>query len=129
MVLQRRYLNRNFSLLRLLGHAYGTQGYVITRVGAERLMAACRDIRRPIDDQMDRFWEHGVPNLAIFPFPIMEEAVPSAIGMARFEAESPYRTMKRRIYLWSDTLTKRVTVFGIRLSAKLRRYSRMFQKV
>lgn len=83
--LRTRYISRELSLIRLWGKAYGTQGYIITRAGAERLLANCRAVRRPIDDQMDRYWEHGVPNLSLFPFPILEEAVASDIGAERFE--------------------------------------------
>jgi hypothetical protein len=33
---------------------------------------------------MDRFWEHGVPNLSLFPFPVVEEFRDSTIGDDRF---------------------------------------------
>ena len=28
---------------------------------------------------MDRFWAHGVPNIGLFPFPVMELGLPSTI--------------------------------------------------
>jgi glycosyl transferase, family 25 len=40
---------------------------------------------RPIDDEMDRTWVHGQRNLAVFPFPILEESADSTIGDTRFD--------------------------------------------
>lgn len=79
------FVTADCSLMELYGRAYGTQGYFISKEGARRLVEACRTVERPIDDQMDRSWVHGVPNLALFPCPIMEENVPSTIGKKRFE--------------------------------------------
>ena len=51
-------------------------------------------VTRPIDDEMDRSWVHGQPNLAVFPFPIMEETSDSIIGNARFEEFDVPRHLK-----------------------------------
>ncbi len=84
-------------LIEYLDYAYGTQAYVITRRGAERFLRHCRRVRRPIDDELDRSWDHGIPNLCIFPFPVIEQSVPSGIGSARFQrAEIPARLATRR---------------------------------
>jgi glycosyl transferase family 25 len=79
-----RYITQERALIELTNMTFGTQGYVITRKAAKTFLEFCSEVRRPIDDQMDRFWDHGVPNLCLFPFPIMEEAVPSMIGNMRF---------------------------------------------
>ncbi|WP_022683426.1 glycosyltransferase family 25 protein [Sphingobium bisphenolivorans] len=83
------FVTADCSLMELYGRAYGTQGYFISKDAARRLVEACRHVERPIDDQMDRSWVHGVPNLALFPCPIMEENVPSIIGRKRFERIGP----------------------------------------
>ncbi len=70
-------------LIRYKGMAYGTQGYILRKPAAEKLVASIRKIVRPIDDEMDRYWIHGVPNIAIYPFPLMELSFPSIIGNAR----------------------------------------------
>ncbi|WP_196233079.1 glycosyltransferase family 25 protein [Sphingomonas segetis] len=80
-----RYLE-NRHLIALRDPAYGTQGYVITRAGARRLVESCGRIVRPIDSQLDRYWEHGLPNLALFPFPIIDEFAGSTIGDHRVRA-------------------------------------------
>jgi glycosyl transferase family 25 len=85
------------SLIEYLDTPFGTQGYVITREGAQRFIQHCRSIRRPLDHELDRSWDHGVPSLCIFPFPILEESTASSIGPARFEPfEIPARLRWRR---------------------------------
>jgi len=83
-VLKKGYLERTKSLLQLYGFAFGTQGYYITKSGAAAMMAAAKTVRAPIDDIMDRSWEHGVINHCIFPFPLIERSAPSNIGNDRF---------------------------------------------
>jgi glycosyl transferase, family 25 len=68
------------------GFAHGMQAYMLTRAGAERFLAVCNPVRRPVDDEMDRSWSHGVPNLAVFPFPAFERQGASTIGKVRYEA-------------------------------------------
>jgi glycosyl transferase family 25 len=50
-------------LIEYLDYAYGTQAYVLARRGAERFVRHCRSVCRPIDDELDRSWDHGIPNL------------------------------------------------------------------
>jgi glycosyl transferase, family 25 len=71
-------------LIEYAGYAHGTQGYVITRAGAERFVRHCRRVRRPVDIELDRAWDHGVPCLAVFPFPLTEISTASTIGSARW---------------------------------------------
>lgn len=114
-----KYLSRSTAVIHLLGKSYGTQGYVIEKSGAERLVECCAQVRRPIDDQMDRYWEHGVANLSLFPFPIIEESVPSEIGMTRFELGRGADKLNRRIFLWRDKLRRRSAAWRIRFDAKI----------
>lgn len=73
------------TLIQYLDRPLGTQGYVMTREGAQRFVRHCRRVRRPLDDELDRSWEHGVACLGIFPFPLIEQSTASTIGPARFE--------------------------------------------
>jgi len=68
---------------RFAGKAYGTQAYLLTRRGAARFRGSIRRVERPIDDEMDRFWAHGLPIRAVFPFPVMEVQYGSTIEDAR----------------------------------------------
>lgn len=77
------FLGRN--LVRFSGFAYGMQAYLLTREGAQRLVEKLRHVSRPVDDELDRDWNHGLPNLAVFPFPAFESLGPSTIGDERYD--------------------------------------------
>lgn len=87
-----RLYSRNMSsnkLLGLLGHrrfyrfkntCYGTQGYLLSKLGAQKfLLSSQKGIFRPVDDDMDRFWENDIPNYAIYPYPLLEKSDQSTI--------------------------------------------------
>jgi glycosyl transferase family 25 len=105
-------------LIEYTGYAHGTQGYVITRDGAERFVRHCRRVRRPVDVELDRAWDHGVPCLAVFPFPLTEIATGSTIGAerwARMEIPAALRAARfrmrmleraRQIRRWVRVMTK-----------------------
>lgn len=103
-VAKRNFLQHSRSIVELVGHPYGTQGYAITLSGARAFLKTCATVRRPIDDQMDRSWEHGVRNLALFPAPVIEEFVPSGIGSDRFAAAraGEYHAPRQRLARWVD---------------------------
>ncbi|MEZ5830882.1 MAG: glycosyltransferase family 25 protein [Dongiaceae bacterium] len=98
-VVKENFIDRARSIVELDGTAFGAQGYVITKAGAKVFLDRCRTVSRPIDDEMERTWVHGLPNLAVFPFPIMEESGVSTIGHTRFEAFSVPRNLKLRRYV------------------------------
>ena len=98
------------------GFAYGTQAYYLTRAAAVRLVDHCRKVRRCVDDEMDRSWAHGIPNLAIFPFPVFEASFGSTIGEARYNAP-PIPNMLR----WRRMLA-RVSDRRLRIMQSLTRY-------
>lgn len=116
IVLKKQFITRDLKLIRLLDSAYGTQGYVITREGARAFLKSCREVRRPIDDEMDRWWAHGVPNMALFPSPLIEEAGSSGIGAARFDAcgarttPASHQAFRRR-----ERAARRIATYGLLL--------------
>lgn len=105
-------------LVEYAAYVHGTQGYVITRAGAARFVRHCRRVRRPVDVELDRAWDHGVPCLAVFPFPVMEISTASTIGSARWarpEIPGPLRGVRfrmrmvergRRIRRWLRVMTR-----------------------
>jgi len=99
-VVRRDFLQHSRAIVELVGLAYGTQGYAITLDGAKRLAEHCRTVRRPIDDEMDRSWAHGLPNLALYPAPILEAAVVSEIGASRFgpKADPLYHSVRQKAW-------------------------------
>jgi len=84
-VVLRNAVEQQRALVEYLDRPLGTQGYVLTREGAQRFLRHCRVVSRPLDDELDRSWEHGVACLGIFPFPLIEQSTASTIGPARFE--------------------------------------------
>lgn len=70
-------------IVRYRGIAFGTQGYVMRQAAAARLLASIRRVVRPVDDEMDRYWAHKVPNIGLFPFPLIERTGASTIEAAR----------------------------------------------
>jgi glycosyl transferase family 25 len=119
-VLKHKFIEEAHTLIELKGMALGTQGYVITKAGARGFMDGCKKVVRPIDVAMDRVWAHGVKNRAVFPFPIMEEAVSSGIGPSRYEpfiAPSHLR-LKRRVARARERLWSRVGVAAATLRSK-----------
>jgi glycosyl transferase family 25 len=96
-VLERDFGARTRWLTEVYGYCFGTQGYLITRRAAAVFTERFRTVRRPIDDEMDRSWAHGVPSLAVFPFPVIERAQESGIGVGRFQTFGvPQRLRLRR---------------------------------
>jgi len=84
-------------LVEFVDYAHGTQAYVLTRDGAERFVRHCRTVRRPVDIELDRSWDHGVPCLSVFPFPVIEVSAMSNIGSERWgRFETPRRLRGRR---------------------------------
>lgn len=87
-------------LVRYQGIAFGTQAYLMRPAAAQRLAASVIRITRPIDDEMDRYWAHGVANLGLFPFPVMELGLPSTIEATRrglppaTMADTPYQVRR-----------------------------------
>lgn len=72
---------RKKHLVRFLNPPTGTQAYVLTRNGAAHLIAAIDRIDRPADDELNRFWVHGVLPHALHPYPVLECCGPSSEGM------------------------------------------------
>jgi glycosyl transferase, family 25 len=93
---------------------YGTQAYWITRAGAQRFLSSIQDVVRPIDDEMDRVWAHGVPSAGVFPFPVVEVDFGSTIEAARrgLPPLAP-RDQLRRQYFRSVEKLRRVAHYGL----------------
>ncbi|MGN6270920.1 MAG: glycosyltransferase family 25 protein [Sphingomonas sp.] len=96
-VIAKDYGARARWLMSVTGYCFGTQGYLVTKAAAAIFVDLFARVTRPIDDALDRSWIHGVANLAVFPFPLIERSLESGIGLARFEAHDvPARLKLRR---------------------------------
>jgi glycosyl transferase family 25 len=108
-------VERQRTLVEYLDRPLGTQAYVMTRAGAERFVRHCREVRRPLDDELDRSWEHGVACLGIFPFPVIEESTASTIGPARFD----HFTIPGRLRLRRQAMKMRDRALKLRQRVRL----------
>jgi glycosyl transferase family 25 len=73
-------------VLRFRTDPYGIQSYIMNKKAAAAIIANIVDIRRPVDDEIGRFWEHGVQIFGLFPFPVLETSVPSTLEASRVQA-------------------------------------------
>ncbi|HYV87014.1 MAG TPA: glycosyltransferase family 25 protein, partial [Candidatus Polarisedimenticolia bacterium] len=114
-VVAKDFLQRSRTIVELVGYPFGTQAYAITLGGAQAFLRACATIKRPIDDQMDRSWEHGVRNLALFPAPVIEEFVESGIGSARYgtQRSEVFHAPSQRLARWVDRQRIRMKKLGV----------------
>lgn len=107
-------------LVEYAAYAHGTQGYVLTRHGAERFVRHCRTVRRPVDIELDRAWDHGVACLAVFPFPLTEISTASTIGSARWaRPEIPPRLRAARLRMRLAERARRMAHW-VRVMGRLR---------
>ena len=96
----------NMRIFQFTGILEGGQAYMLTRHGAERLVASCRRVRRPIDDAMDSGWLHGIHSFGLLPYPLLELSEPTQIpGRTKANVRNPYR-VKRLLFRFNDQARK-----------------------
>jgi glycosyl transferase family 25 len=76
-----------YYIVELFGYAFGSQAYIITKAAAERFVLNLQRVVRPIDLAMESAWSHGVPNLAVFPFPVIHVSGESSMEPQRWVSE------------------------------------------
>lgn len=115
-------------LIRFRTDPYGAQAYLISRAGAARLRANIRSIDRPIDDEIARFWEHGLDIHAIFPFPAVERTMASTIETGRgvSQAAGPARGLVRTVNRTRDLIGK--SLANLRFDLRERRRWRSMRR-
>jgi len=76
----------------------GTQGYVVSRRGAERLLRGYRRMMRPVDIDIQHWWETRTEVIGLSPFPVWEE--PATVSEAwRFDKRKKARSRLWRMYI------------------------------
>ena len=76
-----RFLSLHCHLVRTNGWYLGTQGYMLTKSGSRQLIENYVNITAPVDWILMRYWEHRLGNYSLFPFPVIEQHIPSTIGL------------------------------------------------
>jgi glycosyl transferase family 25 len=82
-------------LIRFTTGPYGTQAYLISTRGAQHFLHGISEIARPVDDELDRFWNNGLPIYALYPFPAIELESGTTVNKPRIEFDP--LTMGQRI--------------------------------
>ena len=106
-------------LVRFETPAYGTQAYVVSRHGAGRLIGFINRISRPIDDEFDRFWRHGLPGYALFPYPVLELESPTTVPKPP-PGIGPRTLWLRALHYWTrvgEKLAKEASNVRLRLGS------------
>ena len=75
-------------LIRFMRQPTGTVGQIVSRRGAEKLLSRLLPIFRPIDVQLQHWWEFGLDILAVDPPPVREVS-PSLQGTTLGSSRSP----------------------------------------
>jgi glycosyl transferase, family 25 len=60
----------HWELVRFLRGPLGTQCYAIAPHAAARFIQCSEKWTLPVDNYIDRFWEHGVESIGLLPFPV-----------------------------------------------------------
>jgi hypothetical protein len=81
-------------------------------------------VRTSIDEEMDRFWVHGIPTLALFPFPTLEQNVSSTIFKNPFKRDQ--KSIADVVFRQSFRLMERTRRLSSNL--KLRSFDRRCMK-
>jgi glycosyl transferase family 25 len=105
------FLDRHVA--RFACETFGTQGYFVTKIVAAQFLRSVCKLVRPIDDEMDRYWAHGVLIRAIFPFPVMEINLGSTIEAARQEWPQLSPSEKRALF-WNKNVERIRRNFAMR---------------
>jgi glycosyl transferase family 25 len=70
-------------LVRVVGMAFGTVAYLLTKAAARILVSNYSVVAAPVDWVLARYWEHRIVGYCMFPFPVIERHSPSTIGDER----------------------------------------------
>ncbi len=110
-------------VIELLGYPRGAQGYLVTPAHAHRLLKRLRVLARPVDDEIDRVWRYGAPNLLVDPPALTSREEPSDIGdlgRDQFVQTGPLRLILRAI----ETLRKDAYIVQRLLHVRVRLHPR-----
>lgn len=99
-------LSESHSLTMLMRGSTGTQGYIISRHGARKLLKRAMPISVPVDVFIDHNWISGIKTLAIRPYPVTQNtSLESSISGERHVSSQKnksgsHATRKERLAKW-----------------------------
>lgn len=103
-------------IIRFKTDPYGAQAYLINIAGARRIVKGLTEIVMPIDDELGRFWRHGLTPVSVFPFPVVERNAASQLETDRDQSNKS-RTFWRIDLISFRTAEKiRKTIYNLNLN-------------
>lgn len=107
-----RPLTGPYMLVDYLVQPNGTQGYLINREAAERLLRHTATMSAAIDTALDRDWEHGVPIRGIEPYVLThDDTFETTLGTAHKTTLSTLRKLRREWHRIGTSLRKQLWLF------------------
>ena len=91
---------------------HGTLAYCLDARTARRLTERLRHVYRPVDVEMDRYWEHGVPITCLYPFVALERAAPTQIGARGFRRGNTVDHVHWKVRNQVDKVRRRAAELG-----------------
>lgn len=102
-------------LIRFERAPMGTQAYLICSSKAKSFVQSLRSVSRPIDWEMDCFWNNDLANYAVFPFPCIELATGSSIKKQPEFAKAPSWIDRMVWFVWKSKEAFRRLLANLRL--------------
>lgn len=84
-------------IVRFRTDPFGAQAHLINVRGAKSFLEGLSVVRRPVDDELGRFWRHHLDAYCVFPCPAVERVVPSSLEQDRSESERTRYRHKLRL--------------------------------
>lgn len=104
-------LSSGQKLLDYLDQPRGTQGYLLTRDAAAQLLRYTARMIHPIDDALDRTWEHGLRLFGVRPYLVLEQQQhASSIGSRKRPKLGLLDKLMRELYRTRTNCLKTWTV-------------------
>jgi glycosyl transferase family 25 len=105
-----KILRSGHKLLDFFDQPRGMQGYLINREAAKRLLKCTTTMIHPIDDAIDREWEHGLRLYGIRPYIVSEHQFPSSIGERTRSKLTWAVKISREFYRIAPSLKKEIGI-------------------
>jgi glycosyl transferase family 25 len=95
---------------------FGTQGYLIHRSAAVTLLEYAKRILYPVDDLLNRSWEHRIKMISLSPGTLIHrnDLLGTTIGRARAKRTLSQK-LKREFYMGRDSLSSHVDAWRRRI--------------
>jgi len=103
-------LSSGHKLLDFFDQPRSMVGYLINRTAAAKLLECTATMIHPIDDAIDREWEHGLRLYGIRPYIVSEHQFPSSIGDRTRPKLTRARKISRELYRIGTNLKKNLEI-------------------